>query len=54
MDWWNFVNDIFEKDRIELRLWRERYPHMANVIREKALAEIENREPDYGPTQVRG
>lgn len=38
----------------ELRIWRERYPHIAPHVREEAVAKVEGREPQYPAPQAFG
>lgn len=50
-DW---LIETMKVNRIELEIWRERYPHQAIYIAEEARAKAENREPKYLPPIVIG
>jgi hypothetical protein len=54
MDWQAFLRQQMELVQAELRAWRRRYPYDAGFVYEEARAEVEGREPEYGPPIVRG
>jgi hypothetical protein len=50
-DWLNKLRQI---SLVELRIWRERYPHAARFVQEEAAAEVEGRLPNYPPSTCIG
>jgi hypothetical protein len=48
--WPDWLRGVIGSDAEELRIWRERFPHLARHISEEARANVQGRDPVYPPT----